>query len=299
MRTLYNGTQIPSLGFGTPITLKYWYKGEWNAYDVLKYWMHNLIKDGKQLRVDVKIKQIMSQLPKNILIDTSRAYAGSESIIGKEVRRRNRDDFFIATKLCNKDQYAQDIRGAFEKSLKALGVDYVDCYLIHWPVPEHWINSWKELERIYEEGLCKTIGVCNCNIHHLEELEVRANVKPMLNQFECHPLFTQEKLREYCRDNQIQVMAYTATGRMDDRLQNTVLSEISKKYEKSIAQVIIRWHMQIGNIPIVSTTNAKHLKDNFNVFDFRLTEEEVQKISNCNINSRLRYDPDNCNFSRL
>lgn len=184
-------------------------------------------------------------------------------------------------------------------SLKNLDTDYVDLYLMHWPVEGKYIKSWKIMERLYEKGLAKAIGVCNCNIHHLEELRKQAKIMPMVNQFECHPLFTQNELREYCKENNIQVMAYTPTARMDERLFKTVLSKIAKKYSKTVAQIIIKWHIQIGNIPIVNTSNLEHLRQNYNVFDFELTQQEVYEITKININSRLRYDPDNCDFRQL
>ncbi len=121
----------------------------------------------------------------------------------------------------------------------------------------------------------------------------------MVNQFECHPLFTQNELRDYCKENGIQVMAYTPTGRMDERLSKTVIPKLAEKYGKSMAQIIIRWHIQLGNIPIVNTTSKKHFDENYDVFDFQLLPEEVEAITAANINSRLRYDPDNCDFRQL
>ena len=233
------------------------------------------------------------------MFDTSRAYGASEFILGKTLKKYPRDSFYIVTKLCNKAQYEGKVREYFLESLKQLDMDYVDLYLMHWPVKGHFIESWKEMEKIYNEGLCKAIGVCNFNEHHLEELKKHASIMPMVNQIECHPLFTQEKLREYCKNNNIKVMAYTATGRMDDRLKKTVLVPISKKYNKSITQIILKWHQQIGNIPIFNTTNKKHILENISINDFELTEDEIESISKININSRLRYDPDNCDFSQL
>ena len=170
---------------------------------------------------------------------------------------------------------------------------------MHVPVTYLFLESWKEMESLYEEGLCKAIGVCNCNIHHLNEIRKIAHVMPMVNEFECHPLFTQDELRSYCKENNIQVMAYTSTGRMDERLKKTVLVPISKKYGKSIAQIILRWHQQLGNIPIVNSTKPAHMIENTKISDFELTEEEINSILKCNINSRLRYAPDNCDFRQL
>lgn len=233
------------------------------------------------------------------MFDTSRAYAGSECMLGKSLKKYDRDKYYIVTKLCNGDQYKGNVRVALEKSMTELGVDYVDLYLMHWPVEEHYIDSWRQMEELYKEGMCKAIGVCNFNIHHLQELEKSAEIMPMVNQFECHPLLTQENLRKYCNDRHIQIMAYTSTARMDERLKKTCLVSIAKKYNKSIAQIILRWHQQIGNIPIVNTFNKVHLLNNLDIENFSLTEEEINKISGINIGCRLRYDPDNCDFKQL
>ena len=155
------------------------------------------------------------------------------------------------------------------------------------------------MEFLKKQGLCKSIGVCNCNIHHLEEIRKLGTIMPSVNEIECHPLFTQEKLRKYCKDNDIQVLAYTSTARFDDRLQNTCLKSIAKKYNKDIVQIILKWHIQIGNIPIFNTTNRKRYVSNMDIFDFKLTNDEIKNINAININSRLRYDPDNCDFTKL
>ena len=155
------------------------------------------------------------------------------------------------------------------------------------------------MEDLYEQGKCLAIGVCNFNIHHLQTLFEHCKYKPMINECECHPLFTQNKLREFCIENNIQFLAYTSTARHDERLNNTCIVDIAKKYNKTLSQIILKWHQSIGNIPIVNTFNNKHLKEDLSLDGFNLTEEEITRISSCNINSRLRYDPDNCNFSKL
>lgn len=295
---LNNGIAIPNIGYGSAIVLKYMW-GNYTYKTIIKYWIKNFFKDRKQFVQDRALQKILDiDLKEQMLIDTSRAYAGSENVIGKKINKK-RSEYFITTKLCNKDQYNNSVEQGFKESLRRLGTDYVDLYLMHWPVEGEFIESWKIMEKIYNQGLAKAIGVCNCNIHHLEKIKDNSEIMPMVNQFECHPLFTQSELRNYCKENKIQVMAYTPTARMDQRLYNTVLPDIAKKYNKSIAQIIIHWHMQIGNIPIVNTSSVKHLKENYDVFDFELTKEEISLINNININSRLRYDPDNCDFRKL
>lgn len=300
-KTLSNGVKIPPIGYGSPIVLTYLYGKDTGGVKKAKYWTKNFLKNQRQFQLDRSIRPVLNELG-NVgchMIDTSRAYAGSERCIGEMLRTKKRDDYFIITKLCNRDQMSGNIRAALMKSLEELQTDHVDLYLVHWPVTDTFLSAWKEMEKLYGEGLCRAIGVANCNVHHLEELRQVADVMPMVNQIECHPLFTQNELRAYCNANNIQVMAYTPTARMDERLRKTKLVDIAAAHHKSVAQVILRWHTQLGNIPVVNTGKVAHLKENFSIFDFTLSEEEMQQISAININSRLRYDPDNCDFSKL
>jgi diketogulonate reductase-like aldo/keto reductase len=297
---LSNGVNLKQLCFGTGINGKYRY-GNADSLQKIRYYARNLIKDRRQFKTDIGFSSLIDAAMKNdcCMFDTSRAYGGSEYLLGKALKKYNRNDFQIITKLRNKDQYQKDIRGAIEKSLSELGMDFVDVYLMHWPVSDYFLDSWKEMENLYRDGLCKAIGVCNCNIHHLKEIETVAEIMPMVNEIECHPLFTQNELRKYCHDKDIQIMAYTSTARMDERLKKTVLVPISNKYGVTIAQTILRWHQQIGNIPIFNSTKVDHLIANANIKGFNLTEEEIESILQININSRLRYDPDNCDFRQL
>lgn len=300
---LQNGYEIPDLCIGTGITSGHRHR-DLSIIDISKYSIEqgkNFIRDRKKYKKNAKLPSVIHNAMKHggCYFDTSRAYGGSEYVLGKSLSKYERDSFYVETKLDNQNQYKNNVRGAFEKSLKELQLEYVDVYLMHWPVAERYIDSWKEMERLYQEGLCKVIGVCNFNIHHLQKLEQYANVMPMINQFECHPRLTQNELRAYCREHRIQTMAYTSTARMDERLKKTVLVQIAKKYHKSMAQIILKWHQQIGNIPIVSSTSEKHIVENIDIYDFRLSDQEVEEISAININSRMRYDPDNCDFKQL
>ena len=298
---LSNGIEIPDLCFGTDGT-SLRSNGFKRKLDNLKCWIKILINRNRYYaEKDLYLPQSIGECMKNgiTLFDTSRAYGASEFNLGQNLKNYKRDDYFIVTKVSNKYQFDDKVEECFELSLKELNIDYVDVLLLHWPVTDHWIKSWKVLEELYRKGKCRAIGVCNCNIHHLEELKTYADIMPMVNEFECHPLFTQNELRAYCKENNIQVMAYTSTARMDTRLKNTCLDSIAKKHSKTIAQVILRWHIQIGNIPIVNSTKPNHIKENANIYDFELTDEEISKITTININSRLRYDPDNCDFTKL
>ena len=293
---LSNGYEIEKIGYGSSIITND-LKGIKSKLREGKIYLRN----KKQHRMNVGLSKCLDGCMKSgiNMFDTSRAYGKSEKVIGDTLKKYKREEYKIITKLCNADQYKGDIRRAFETSLKTLNLEYIDVYLMHWPVTDCFVSSWKEIEKIYEEKLCKAIGVCNFDINHFEQLSGHSNYAPMINQIECHPLFTQEKNREYCMDNKIQVMAYTPTARMDERLKKTVLVPIGEKYGKSIAQVILRWHTQIGNIPIVNTNNVKHATENIQIYDFELTNEEIEMINKININSRLRYDPNNCDFRQL
>jgi diketogulonate reductase-like aldo/keto reductase len=172
--------------------------------------------------------------------------------------------------------------------------------MFHWPVTGVYLDTWKQMEQLYKEGYCKSIGVANCHQHHLEEIFSIAEVIPLVNQFEIHPLFTQKPLIEFCKSRGIAVEAYTPIARFDDRLiRLSVLNAIARKYNKTAVQIVLRWHIQNGVIPVVRSLNKKRQLENISVFDFELTEEDMHKIDSFNINARLRYDPDNCDFSIL
>jgi diketogulonate reductase-like aldo/keto reductase len=172
--------------------------------------------------------------------------------------------------------------------------------MFHWPVTGVYLNTWKQMEQLYKEGYCKAIGVANCHQHHLEAIFKIAEIIPAVNQIEVHPLFTQKPLIEYCKSKMIAVEAYTPIARFDDRLVKLpALKKIAQKYNKSVVQVVLRWHIQNGLIPVVRSLNKKRQLENISVFDFELTKEEMQTIDGFNINSRLRYDPDNCDFTIL
>ena len=295
---LYNGLEIPDLCFGTGIVYDYRY-GECNIKRKAKYWIKNMMLNRKKFKSDFNFKSNVEYAMSLgcRMFDTARAYGGSEYALGQALNQYNRDDYFVVTKLSNYDQYESNVEKSLDKSLKELNMEYVDLYLMHWPVKDLYIKNWNEIVKMYEKGKCKAIGVSNFDINHIEALKQNTDCLPMVNEFECHPLFTQNELRDYCNNNNIKIMAYTSTARMDERLRKTVLYPISQKYNKSMAQVILKWHQQIGNIPIVNSSDKKHLGEN--IYDFELTENEIKDILKININSRLRYDPNNCDFRQL
>lgn len=233
--------------------------------------------------------------------DTSNAY-GNEYYLGWGLMLcgRRRKNLFITTKLSNKQQRTGDVRKALQDSLTNLHTDYVDLYLMHWPNPDTYLESWKQMENIYEEGLARAIGVCNFHQHHLETLLAHGKIVPAVNQIERHPLLSQKPLLDYCKQKGIAVTAYSPLARMHDTLiHNPALEAIAKAHGKSVTQIILRWDIQCGIATIPKTANKARLKENISLFDFALSEEEMNIIDGINQNFRVRHDPDNCDFSML
>lgn len=294
---LNDNNKIPVICYGSNIVS---YDSNNKFKVILKIIKKILTLKFKELKKDFSILRIMNEMKENDInaIDTSRAYGLSEKLIGKKIKN-DRDRYYIITKISNSDQYNGTIEQAVLDSLNKMNTNYIDLLLLHWPVPEKYVDTWKKMEELKDKGICRSIGVCNCNKKHLEEIEKIAKYMPAVNEIECHPLFTQNELRKYCNKNNIKILAYTSTARMDDRLYKTCLVPIAKKYNKTVAQIILRWHYQIKNIPIFNTTIPKRYKENIDIFDFSLTDDEIESISKININSRLRYDPENCDFRQL
>lgn len=231
-------------------------------------------------------------------IDTAAAY-GNEADVGRAIKKSGipRNQIFITTKLQNNDMRSDRQKEAFEESLEKLGTSYVDLYLIHWPVPGKYIKSWEIMQSILEDRRARAIGVSNFNPHHLEDLEKRGFVVPAVNQFECHPRFNQKDLVKYCEAHRIAVTAYSPLGgRSHNLCGEPELIEIGKKYDKSSAQVILRWDLQRDIITIPKSTHKKRIYENGNIFDFTLTSEDMDRIDAMDRNQRLGADPDNFNF---
>lgn len=235
------------------------------------------------------------------LLDYSSAY-GDGHLIGEAIRKSGvkRDELFITTRVSNRAQREHRVREEFMKCIHNMGVDHVDLLQFHWPVTGLYLDIWKEMEELKDEGLVKHLGVANCHQHHLEEIFKICKYRPEVGQFEIHPLFTQKALIEYYKQQGIVVEAYTPIARYDDRLVRLpLLKRLEKKYNKNFVQIILRWHVQNGVVPLVRSLTPSHQLSNFQIFDFVLDEEDMQAIDAININSRLRYDPDNCDFSIL
>lgn len=302
-RTLCNGYKIPCICYGTDIVD---YKV--SSIEKLKQQMKIVVKsalrrDTRKMQRDKGIINCLAHSLENKcnFFDTSRAYGESERMLGDLLKGRDRESYYICTKLDNTAQLNNvSAKDVLEESMKRLGVDYVDVYLLHWPVEDKYLDYWKQLEQLYKEGIVKSIGVSNCKIHHLEEIKKIAEIMPMINEVELHPLLSEIELRRYCEKNNIQIMAYTSTARLDFRLRaSRRMEQVCQETGKSLSQIILRWHIQNGIIPIFNTSTITHFKDNVNVFDFELSDDQMRLIDSMNINARTRYDSDNCEWDRL
>ncbi|UKL00004.1 aldo/keto reductase [Brevibacillus brevis] len=271
--TLYNGVKMPWLGLG-----------------VFK------VEEGQELEQAVKtaIKHGYRS------IDTAAIYNNEEGV-GRGIRAGlqeagiTREDLFVTSKVWNADLGYESTLQAYETSLKKLGLEYLDLYLIHWPVEGKFKEAWRALEALYKKGLVKAIGVSNFHVHHLEELLKDAEIKPMVNQVEFHPRLSQDELRAFCKDQGIQFEAWSPLMQ-GQLLENPVLKGIAEKYGKSIAQIIIRWDLQNGVVTIPKSTKEHRIVENASVFDFELSKEDMEMIHALNQNHRVGPDPDNFDF---
>ena len=237
------------------------------------------------------------------LLDNSASYHNWPQVV-QAIKKSSiyRDDIFITTRVDNHTQMAGAcaIEREITDTLKQLGTDHIDLLQFHWPVTEYFVNTWLVMEKMLMKGYCTTLGVANCHKHHIEAILEAGTIVPTIDQVEVTPLFTNKDLILYCQSKGIVVESYSPIARFDDRLMRLpLLKKIAAKYNKTLVQVILRWHIQNGCIPIVRSSNAKRLKENLDIFDFTLNAEEMKAIDGININARVRYDPDNCDFSIL
>lgn len=230
-------------------------------------------------------------------IDTAALY-GNEHGVGLALAESNvpRDEVFLTTKVWNADQGYDSTLKAFEVSMHRLGVSHVDLYLVHWPVARHFKKTWKALEHLYDQKVVRAIGVSNFQPHHLDELLSEANVVPAVNQIELHPRLTQVELREYCASKGIAVESWSPLMHGGEVLRDPVILKLAEKYSKTTAQVILRWHIQHGLIAIPKTVTPARIGENFQIFDFELSADDMQAIDALNQNKRIGPDPDNFDF---
>lgn len=223
------------------------------------------------------------------LIDTAKIY-GNELGVGQAIANSAipREELFITTKVWNADQGYENTLKAFDTSLEKLGVDYVDLYLIHWPTPKFdlYVETYKALETLYKEGRTKAIGVCNFDIEHLERIMEECDVKPAVNQVEFHPYLQQKELREFCKKHDIQIEAYSPLMNGTYIMDNEVIQEIAEQHGKTPAQIILRWHVQNDVVVIPKTVTPSRMKENLDVFNFDLTEADMERIAALDRNER-------------
>lgn len=299
---LNNGVEIPVIGIGPG-----------SVGELLKPTLHSntfITKVERKLTSRIKNHFIRRNYIKSLanalnlgyrLIDYSFAYGdGSDILEAIKMSGLKREDIFLTSRVSNNQQFNGTVREDFLRSLEKVGLDYIDMFMFHWPVTDHFVDTYKEMEKLYKEGYVKVLGVANCHQHHLQDIMDNCEIIPAVDQFEIHPLFTQKPLIEFCHQHGIAVQAYTPLARNDDRLRkNLILQGLSKKYHKTIQQIILRWDVQLQQIPIPRSLNPNRQKQNIDIFDFSLTEEEIKAIDSININSRLRFDPDNLDFHSI
>jgi diketogulonate reductase-like aldo/keto reductase len=269
---LNNGTKIPPIGFG-----------------VFR------VPEGEEVMNAVTLALKAGYR----LIDTAMMYKNEEGV-GKAIKNSGipREEIFVTTKLWNTDQGYESTLKAIDTSLGKLGLTYVDLYLIHWPTANADLNvsenkreeTWKAMEEIYKSGKVKAIGVSNYTITHLEEMKKYLTIIPAVNQVEFHPFLYQKELLQYCKENSITLQAHSplADGKSNE---NEKVSNIAKKYNKSNSQIMIRWGIQHEAIPIPKSVHKERIEENINVFDFKLTDEEMETLNSLNINLHVRRDP--------
>jgi len=272
--TLNNGVSMPQFGLGV-----------WQA------------QDGEEVETAVTTAIDAGYR----LIDTAAVY-GNERGVGRAIARSKvpREELFITTKVWNADQGYDQTLAAFDKSMQRLGLNYLDLYLIHWPVPakDTYLDSWRALEKLYAEGKVRAIGVSNFLPEHLERVLNEATIVPAVNQIELHPRFAQKNLREFCKSRHIAVESYSPLGGSGgDLLSEPLLQQIGDKYGKSAAQVILRWHIQHGLIVIPKSVTPARIQQNIDIFGFALSDGDMMSIDALNTNSRVGSDPKTANFT--
>jgi 2,5-diketo-D-gluconate reductase A len=229
-------------------------------------------------------------------IDTAEMY-GNEKEVGEAISRSDLDraDVFITTKLSNDAHEPDEARRAFDESLKALGVDYVDLFLIHWPLPTRYdgdyVSTWNTLEEFYREGRARSIGVSNFQPRHLRRLHTESDIPPAVNQIEVNPYLTQDEVRGFCAEHQIAIEAWSPLGR-GNVLNDPMIESIAHRAGKTPAQVVLRWQIERGDIIFPKSVTPARIKENFGIFDFELPPEDIEAITLLNRDERTGPDPD-------
>ena len=230
-------------------------------------------------------------------IDTAEMY-GNEKEVGDAIAKSGLDrrDVFVTSKLSNDAHRPDDARRAFEQTLKALSFDYIDLFLIHWPLPTKYdgdfVSTWHTLAGFYRDGRARSIGVSNFQAHHLRRLHAQSDIPPAANQIEVHPYLTQDELRRFCAEHQIAVEGWSPLARGGELLREPEIRRIAGDAGKTPAQVVLRWHIQRGDIVFPKSVSPDRIRENFEIFDFELSGEDIAAISALNRNQRIGPDPD-------
>ena len=260
-----NGVKIPQVGFG-----------------VYKLSEGNHLESVVEEAINVGYRHF----------DTAKIY-GNEESLGSTIQKSKiaREEFFITSKVWNTELGYNATKKAFEQTCEKLKVEYLDMYLIHFAAP-NYIEAWRAMEELYLENKIKVIGVANFEIQHLERLIKNSRITPMINQIETHPEFQQDELHKYLVDNNILHEAWAPLGQGNKALlENNIIKNIANNHKKTIAQVILKWHIQRGVIIIPKSSNPKRIKENFQLFDFELTSKEMDMIKQLNTGKRYSHSP--------
>ncbi|WP_112277334.1 aldo/keto reductase [Lentzea terrae] len=229
-------------------------------------------------------------------IDTAAIY-GNESGVGAALGMVDRDELFITTKLWNADQGYDPTLRAFDESMNKLGLDVLDLYLIHWPTParELYVDTWKAFVELQKEGRVRAIGVSNFQPAHLRRLIDETGVVPAVNQVELHPYLQQSELRAFHAEHGVQTEAWSPLGQGGELLSDPVVTEIAARHHRSAAQIVLRWHLQLGNVVIPKSVTSARIRENIAVFDFELSEDELAALSTLDRGGRIGPNPDEFN----
>lgn len=271
--TLNNGVQMPEIGYG-----------------VFR------VEEGKDLEKAVETAIRIGYRS----IDTAAIYQNEKSV-GKGVQNAidaglvTREELFITSKVWNDGLSYDETIQAYNDTLERLGLEYLDLYLIHWPGQNKYMEPWKALEALYKEGRIKSIGVSNFQVSHLEHLLETAEVKPVINQIEFHPKLVQEEVRAFCEKHDIQVEAWSPLMNAE-LLNHETVNEVAESLGKSAAQVILRWDLQHGVVTIPKSMTESRIKENIDIYDFELTEEQVKTLDALDEHKRIGPDPDQFDF---
>lgn len=267
--TLHNGVQMPYLGLGT-------YQSD-NDQEVI---------DAVSYALQLGYRHI----------DTASVY-GNEEGVGKGIKASGvaREEVFVVSKVWNADQGYETTLKAFEASLQRLDLEYLDLYLIHWPVAGKYLETWRALEKLYAAKQIRAIGVSNFMQHHLEDLLTVAEVVPMVNQMEFHPYVVQQGLIDFCTEKGIQYEAWSPF--MQGKVFGLdICQQLSKKYGKSVAQIILRWNLQKGVVTIPKSVKKERIQSNADIFDFEMSPADVAYLDSLDRGERIGPDPDNFSF---